>query len=201
MDNSTTQKYWIDVQLRWGDYDSHDIERYARAKFLDYTTDNMSIYPSPTGVLIAIDLAYNLHRYANLYTGEPLLRDPFWEANPSGKVTRQYKSKHKCIDFQPWGEANPLQRQHFCHKGVASQEGSSVSTINFEISTMRQLINYLKKMFKIILHQNTKFQGGKSNFLTLWLDVFLITSNDMFSLRNKLASLWCHGVLWLFLEK
>ena len=62
MDGATTQKYWIDVQLRWGDYDSHDIERYARAKFLDYTTDNMSIYPSPTGVLIAIDLAYNLHR-------------------------------------------------------------------------------------------------------------------------------------------
>ena len=45
-----------------GDYDSHDVERYARAKFLDYTTDNMSIYPSPTGALIAIDLAYNLHR-------------------------------------------------------------------------------------------------------------------------------------------
>jgi len=62
MDSTTTQKYWIDIQLRWGDYDSHDIERYARAKFLDYTTDNMSIYPSPTGVLIALDLAYNLHR-------------------------------------------------------------------------------------------------------------------------------------------
>jgi len=62
MDNSTTQKYWLDIQLRWGDYDSHDVERYARAKFLDYTTDNMSIYPSPTGSLIALDLAYNLHR-------------------------------------------------------------------------------------------------------------------------------------------
>lgn len=44
-----SNRYWIDVQLRWGDYDSHDIERYVRAKFLDYTTDNMSIYPSPTG--------------------------------------------------------------------------------------------------------------------------------------------------------
>lgn len=65
MDNTTTQKYWIDVQLRWGDYDSHDIERYCRAKFLDYTTDNMSIYPSPTGVLIALDLAYSLHRYGS----------------------------------------------------------------------------------------------------------------------------------------
>ena len=62
MDATTTQKYWVDVQLRWGDYDSHDIERYARAKFLDYTTDNMSIYPSPTGVMVALDLAYNLHR-------------------------------------------------------------------------------------------------------------------------------------------
>lgn len=70
MDSTTTQKYWIDIQLRWGDYDSHDIERYARAKFLDYTTDNMSIYPSPTGVLIAIDLAYNLHRLG-------LLNGPF----------------------------------------------------------------------------------------------------------------------------
>ena len=63
MDATTTQKYWVDVQLRWGDYDSHDIERYSRAKFLDYTTDNMSIYPSPTGLMIAVDLAYNLHRY------------------------------------------------------------------------------------------------------------------------------------------
>lgn len=69
MDNTTTQKYWIDVQLRWGDYDSHDVERYCRAKFLDYTTDNMSIYPAPTGVLIALDLAYSLHRYVLSLTG------------------------------------------------------------------------------------------------------------------------------------
>lgn len=48
-DQKPGNKYWVDVQLRWGDYDSHDIERYTRAKFLDYTTDNMSIYPSPTG--------------------------------------------------------------------------------------------------------------------------------------------------------
>ena len=48
-DQKASQKYWLDVQLRWGDYDSHDVERYTRAKFLDYTTDNMSIYPSPTG--------------------------------------------------------------------------------------------------------------------------------------------------------
>lgn len=70
MDATTTQKYWVDVQLRWGDYDSHDVERYARAKFLDYTTDNMSIYPSPTGVMIAVDLAYNLHRYRHHSQGK-----------------------------------------------------------------------------------------------------------------------------------
>jgi len=69
-DGTTSSKYWIDVQLRWGDYDSHDIERYARAKFLDYTTDNISIYPSPTGCLIAIDLAYNLHSaFGNWFEG------------------------------------------------------------------------------------------------------------------------------------
>ena len=50
-DGTSSPKYWIDVQLRWGDYDSHDIERYCRAKFLDYTSDNMSIYPSPTCLL------------------------------------------------------------------------------------------------------------------------------------------------------
>lgn len=66
----SSNKYWIDVQLRWGDFDSHDVERYARAKFLDYTTDNMSIYPSPCGVLIAIDLAYNLYSgYGNWFPG------------------------------------------------------------------------------------------------------------------------------------
>lgn len=26
-DQKPTQKYWIDVQLRWGDFDSHDVER------------------------------------------------------------------------------------------------------------------------------------------------------------------------------
>ena len=48
--------------------------RYARAKFLDYTTDNMSIYPSPTGCLIAIDLAYNLHSaFGNWFPGVKVL--------------------------------------------------------------------------------------------------------------------------------
>ena len=59
-DQKASNKYWLDVQLRWGDYDSHDVERYVRAKFLDYTTDNMSIYPSPTGCMIGIDVCYNL---------------------------------------------------------------------------------------------------------------------------------------------
>ena len=73
---------------------SHDIERYARAKFLDYTTDNMSIYPSPTGVVIAIDLAYNLHSaFGNWIPGmKPLLQQAMskvMKANPALYVLRE----------------------------------------------------------------------------------------------------------------
>ncbi|CAF0798840.1 unnamed protein product [Adineta ricciae] len=94
MDNTGSQKYWLDVQLRWGDYDSHDVERYARAKFLDYTTDNMSIYPSPTGLLIALDLAYNLHSaFGNWFPGcKPLIQQAMakiMKANPALYVLRE----------------------------------------------------------------------------------------------------------------
>jgi pre-mRNA-processing factor 8 len=93
-DAGTNNKYWIDVQLRWGDFDSHDVERYSRAKFLDYTTDNMSIYPSPTGTLIAIDLAYNLFSaFGNWFPGvKPLLHQAMqkiFKANPALYVLRE----------------------------------------------------------------------------------------------------------------
>lgn len=44
-------------------------------QFLDYTTDNMSIYPSPTGIMLGIDLAYNLHSsFGNWFPGcKPLI--------------------------------------------------------------------------------------------------------------------------------
>ena len=93
-DGAATTKFWLDVQLRWGDYDSHDIERYARAKFLDYTTDNMSIYPSPTGALLAVDLAYNLYAgYGNWFPGlKPLMQQAMakiMKANPALYVLRE----------------------------------------------------------------------------------------------------------------
>eukprot|EP00497_Spongosphaera_streptacantha_P005691 TRINITY_DN73_c0_g3_i3.p1 TRINITY_DN73_c0_g3~~TRINITY_DN73_c0_g3_i3.p1 ORF type:complete len:403 (-),score=83.15 TRINITY_DN73_c0_g3_i3:28-1119(-) len=93
-DGNTTQKFWIDIQLRWGDYDSHDIERYCRAKFLDYTTDNMSLYPSPTGVLLGLDLAYNLYSgFGNWFPGvKPLLQramSKIIKANPALFVLRE----------------------------------------------------------------------------------------------------------------
>jgi pre-mRNA-processing factor 8 len=87
MTTTTTNKFWIDIQLRYGDYDSHDIERYTRAKYLDYVNDGrslmlhllltftdfvlaMSIYPSPTGLMVGIDLAYNLHSaYGQYFPG------------------------------------------------------------------------------------------------------------------------------------
>nr|UXY88510.1 splicing factor Prp8 [Cryptomonas curvata] len=55
-----SDKFWLDIQLRWGDFDSHDIERYSRTKFLEYTSDLQSIYPCITGAIISIDLAYNI---------------------------------------------------------------------------------------------------------------------------------------------
>jgi pre-mRNA-processing factor 8 len=93
-DGTTSSKYWLDIQLRWGDFDSHDVERYARAKFLDYTTDNMSIYPSPTGALIAIDLAYNLYSgYGAWFPGcKPLIQQAMAKivkANPALYVLRE----------------------------------------------------------------------------------------------------------------
>lgn len=70
IESTTTNKFWLDVQLRYGDYDSHDIERYVRAKYLDYTTDSMSIYPSGTGLMIGVDLAYNLYSaYGQYFPG------------------------------------------------------------------------------------------------------------------------------------
>ncbi|KAL0079353.1 splicing factor Prp8 [Phycomyces blakesleeanus] len=94
MDGPTTTKYWLDIQLRWGDFDSHDVERYTRAKFLDYTTDNMSIYPSPTGLMIGVDLAYNLYSaYGNWIPGmKPLVQQAMakiMKANPALYVLRE----------------------------------------------------------------------------------------------------------------
>ncbi|EDO00734.1 conserved hypothetical protein [Sclerotinia sclerotiorum 1980 UF-70] len=91
---TTTNKFWVDVQLRYGDYDSHDIERYVRAKYLDYTTDSMSIYPSATGLMIGIDLAYNLYSaYGQYFPGlKQLIQQAMakiMKANPALYVLRE----------------------------------------------------------------------------------------------------------------
>jgi pre-mRNA-processing factor 8 len=94
MDQKPASKFWVDVQLRWGDFDSHDVERYTRAKFLDYTTDTMSIYPSPTGAMVGVDLAYNLHSaYGNWFPGcKPLVAQAMakiMKASPALYVLRE----------------------------------------------------------------------------------------------------------------
>ena len=91
---TTTNKFWVDVQLRYGDYDSHDVERYVRAKYLDYTTDSMSIYPSATGLMIGIDLAYNLYSaYGQYFPGLKTLVQQamakIMKANPALYVLRE----------------------------------------------------------------------------------------------------------------
>jgi len=42
-EEGTSTGFWIDIALRWGDYDSHTAEKYSRAKFHDYETDDMTI--------------------------------------------------------------------------------------------------------------------------------------------------------------
>ncbi|KAF9643342.1 hypothetical protein BDM02DRAFT_3132491 [Thelephora ganbajun] len=59
-DGTTGDKYRVDIQLRWGGFGSHDIERYTRAEFLEYILGSTNIYPSPVGVMIGMNLAYNL---------------------------------------------------------------------------------------------------------------------------------------------
>ncbi|EAY02411.1 pre-mRNA processing 8 protein homolog PRP8 [Trichomonas vaginalis G3] len=54
-----TTRFWVDIQLRWGDYDMHDIERYTRSLFYAYTSGTQSMYPSSTGIIIGVDLCYN----------------------------------------------------------------------------------------------------------------------------------------------
>lgn len=93
-DSATATKFWLDVQLRYGDYDSHDISRYTRAKFLDYTTDSTSTYPSPTGAMVGVDLAYNVYDvYGNWFSGfKPLMQNAMKEimkANPALYVLRE----------------------------------------------------------------------------------------------------------------
>ncbi|CEP25031.1 PRP8 [Cyberlindnera jadinii] len=92
MDYIQTDKYWIDVQLRYGDYDSHDISRYVRSKFLDYTHDDL--YPSPTGILIGVDLAYNMYdAYGTWFPGFKQLMQSamktIMKVNPSLYVLRE----------------------------------------------------------------------------------------------------------------
>ncbi|KAI5957199.1 PRP8 [Candida jiufengensis] len=92
--NLPAKTFWIDVQLRYGDYDSHDISRYARSKYLDYTTDGTSSYPSPTGIIIAIDLAYNMYDvYGNWFPSlKALVANAMREimkANPAMYVLRE----------------------------------------------------------------------------------------------------------------
>lgn len=93
--NSTeSNKFWIDIQLRYGDYDSHDISRYVRSKFLDYTTDPANLYPSETGLMIGVDLAYNMYdTYGNWFPGaKPLVQNVMktvMKLNPALYVLRE----------------------------------------------------------------------------------------------------------------
>ncbi|KAL0237114.1 hypothetical protein PCE1_000511 [Barthelona sp. PCE] len=69
-DTCESSKFWIDVQLRWGDYDAHDISLFAKQQFLRYTHDGVTKYPSYTGIVIAYDLCYDCYAiYGTFFPG------------------------------------------------------------------------------------------------------------------------------------
>ena len=89
-----SDKFWIDLQLRWGDFDSHDIERYAKGKFLDFSTDKISVYPCKAGIVASIDLAYNISSiFGNWFNGLHLILEQAFiriiKTNPSLFILRE----------------------------------------------------------------------------------------------------------------
>lgn len=66
-DTRNCKSLWIDVQLRWGDYDKRDSHKYAKVRFLECTTDPLTKYPSKDGFVVVLDLCYNtFSAYGNL---------------------------------------------------------------------------------------------------------------------------------------
>ena len=74
---------------------SHDIERYARSKFLDYTSNTQdNLYPCPNGIIIAIDLCYNVYSiFGNYIPGMKILLQnamlKIMKSNPALYVLRE----------------------------------------------------------------------------------------------------------------
>ena len=91
---SSSSEFWIDVQLRYGDFDSSDISRFTKAKYLDYTNDGVSSYPSKTGLMVCFDLAYNTcDAYGNWFPGlKQLVRQglsKILQSNPALFILRE----------------------------------------------------------------------------------------------------------------
>jgi pre-mRNA-processing factor 8 len=55
------KKLWIDVQLRWGDFDKNDCNKYAKVKYVEYVSNPMSNYQDRYGLVIVFDLCYNTY--------------------------------------------------------------------------------------------------------------------------------------------
>ena len=92
--NSTSNRFWFDIQIRWGDFDTHNIEKYCKWKFIECTTDNVSIYPSSSGMVIGFDLCYNqFSAYGNdfLNLKEIILKccNNILKSNPALHVLRE----------------------------------------------------------------------------------------------------------------
>eukprot|EP00792_Barthelona_sp_PAP020_P004627 TRINITY_DN2246_c0_g1_i1.p1 TRINITY_DN2246_c0_g1~~TRINITY_DN2246_c0_g1_i1.p1 ORF type:complete len:2283 (-),score=561.88 TRINITY_DN2246_c0_g1_i1:22-6870(-) len=93
-DHASCENFWIDIQLRYGNYDNHDIDKYAKVKFMEYTHDMITKYPCEHGLMIAVDLCYNSwSAYGHWFRGlkvfiENTLKKLF-EENPALNMLRE----------------------------------------------------------------------------------------------------------------
>ena len=61
LNGTTRNKYCINVQLWWGDFDTHDIERYTCTKFLDYVGSDIIVKVKVNLIILLSGLGLNEH--------------------------------------------------------------------------------------------------------------------------------------------
>ncbi|KAF8135958.1 PRP8 domain IV core-domain-containing protein [Mycena galopus ATCC 62051] len=74
LDGTTSNKFWMDIQLRWGDFNTHNIEQYTCAKFLDYSPSYSRNPDKEPGLQLyysePTELYLNSQNYSELFSNQ-----------------------------------------------------------------------------------------------------------------------------------
>ncbi|KAL1196538.1 Pre-mRNA-processing-splicing factor 8A [Cardamine amara subsp. amara] len=173
-DGRYCSQYWIAVVLRWGDYDSHDIERYTREKYMTFTSVSPSeypLYPYTHGVVIGIDLAYNLHSaFGNWFPGLKYLiaetMNDIMESNQH--LCKLRKRIRKALQLRCSSEAT-VSSQNYGEIFSSNKITWFVDETDFHLDTKRTAIIFDPKMGKLYLQvfDSSAYWAGKENAVKL----------------------------------